>query len=459
METIAHIGNRVEMFVDEWLTEKMKGVELKLHPPQRKEIVLTLDRPWEGDVGGYFTVLQERDKVRLYYRGNLVAKSSADPRQVTCYAESADGIHFERPSLGLYEFAGSTDNNIVWQGMPSHNLAPFRDDAPDALPDERYKAVGGVGKLFGFVSEDGIHWRIAKEEPIMTDGPFDSLNTVLWDPNRRAYRCFSRLFRDRSFRDIETAVSADFRAWGTREPFRYNDDMPFEHYYTNAVMLCPGAEHMYLAFPMRYVPERKKRREHPIGGISDAVFMSSRDGLHWDRTFREAWCRPGIDPQNWTDRNLIVATGCAQLSPDELSFYMQEHFRWPDTRLRRLTVRKHGFGSVHADFRGGEFVTKPFRFEGNTLLLNYATSAAGFIQAELQDEHGRPLEGFELERMDPLYGDEVEGRAVWRADASSDANADAGQWNGKPVRLRFRMQDADLYAIRWTNKTTGEDRT
>ncbi|MDF2715331.1 MAG: hypothetical protein K0R28_2256 [Paenibacillus sp.] len=104
--------------------------------------------------------------------------------------------------------------------MPSHNFAPFRDEAPDVLPDERYKAVGGVGKLFGFVSEDGIHWRMAQEEPIMANGPFGSLNTVFWDPNNGAYRCFSRLFRDRPFRDIETAVSADFREWSAREPFR-----------------------------------------------------------------------------------------------------------------------------------------------------------------------------------------------------------------------------------------------
>lgn len=451
MENIARIGKRVEMFIDEWLTDQMEGVELKLHPPQKNEVVLTLDRAWEGNIGGYFTVMQERDKIRLYYRGNLIAPSSADPRQVTCYAESADGIHFERPNLGLYAFDGSTDNNIVWQGMPSHNFAPFRDEAPDVLPNERYKAVGGVGKLFGFVSEDGVHWQMAQEEPVMSNGPFDSLNTVFWDPNSGAYRCFCRLFRDRAYRDVETAVSTNFREWGPREPFRYRDDMPFQHYYTNAVILCPGAEHMYLAFPMRYVPERKKLREHPVGGISDAVFMSSRDGLHWDRTFAEAWCRPGTDPQNWTDRNMIVATGCAQLRPDEFSFYVQEHFRWADTRLRRLTVRKHGFGSIHAGFEAGELLTKPFLFEGRSLMLNYATSAAGFIQAELQDEHGRPLPGFELDRMDPLYGDEIEGRAIWRS------GADAGPWNGKPVRLRFRMKDADLYAFRWSDANPEEE--
>jgi hypothetical protein len=61
---------------------------------------------------------------------------------------------------------------------------------------------------------------MAQEEPIMANGPFGSLNTVFWDPNNGAYRCFSRLFRDRPFRDIETAVSADFREWSAREPFR-----------------------------------------------------------------------------------------------------------------------------------------------------------------------------------------------------------------------------------------------
>ena len=107
-------------------------------------------------------------------------------------AESLDGINWKRPSLGLYEFNGSKDNNIVWTGSGGHNFSPFKDTNPAALPGERYKAVGsgrvgGEPVLLGYVSQDGIQWRQLREEPLLTDGKFDSLNVAFWDSVRNHY--------------------------------------------------------------------------------------------------------------------------------------------------------------------------------------------------------------------------------------------------------------------------------
>src|SRR5204862_2023166 len=121
-----------------------------------------------------------------------------------------------------------------------------------------------------------------------------------------------------------------------------------------------------------------------------AVFLSSRDGVNLDRTFLEAWVRPGLDERNWTQRSNMPAWGIVQLDPGEFSMYISEHYEWPDNRLRRITVRRHGFASVHAGASGGEFITRPVTFTGKNLILNYATSAAGIIQVEIQDEQGKP---------------------------------------------------------------------
>jgi len=194
---------------------------------------------------------------------------------------------------------------------------------------------------------------------------------------------------------------------------------------------------------MRFVPERKKPSPIKDAGVSDAVFLSSRDGVNWDRTFLEGWVRPGPDERNWTHRNNMPARGIVQTSSNEFSMYLSEHFSWPDNRIRRITVRRHGFGSMHADHSGGEFTTRPLIFTGKNLVLNYGTSAVGSVQVEIQDEQGKPLPDFSLAEMDFLFGDELGAVVKWKA------GKDVSGLMGKPVRLRFVMKDADLYSLRF----------
>lgn len=439
------IGSRVEMFVDEWLIEQKRDVSLRLTPPVKREVALVTDKPWEGKDSAYFTAIQDGRKIRLYYRG--LTPDDTSKEQVTCMAESEDGIHFTRPSLGLFAFQGSKQNNIVWQGVEAHNFAPFLDTNPNAKPSERYKALGGIdSKLYAFVSPDGIRWRKLQDTPIITDGAFDSLNIAFWDPNTQQYRCYSRNWTGggyTGYRAIQSCTSKDFRQWTQPVSNRYTSGAPTEHFYTNATRPCPEAPHIFLAFPKRFLPDRKKGAEHPDSGVSDALFMSSRDGINWDRTFREAWVRPDRDPRNWTQRSNMTASGIIQTAPDELSLYISEHYGWPDHRMRRLTVRKHGFASLHADYREGECVTRPFTFAGKRLRLNFATSAAGSVRVEVQDAQGNPLPGYALSDCPPLYGDELDTVAAWKSGSDLSALA------GKPIRLRFVLQDADLYALRF----------
>jgi len=164
--------------------------------------------------------------------------------------------------------------------------------------------------------------------------------------------------------------------------------------------------------------------------------------VNWDRTFLEAWMRPGLDQRNWTQRSNMPAWGIVQFDPGEFSMYISEHYEWPDNRLRRITVRRHGFASVHAKASGGEFTTRPVTFDGKNLILNYATSAAGLIQVELQNEAGKPIEGRMLADMPPLFGDELDAVVAWKT------GPDLSELIGKVVRFRFVLKDADLFALR-----------
>ncbi|MBL9200306.1 MAG: hypothetical protein JNL39_07350 [Opitutaceae bacterium] len=448
-------GSRWEPFVDEFLVAEKRGVALRLHEPVRREIVLKTDKPWEGITCAYFTVIQDGTKARLYYRGSSGGSDHSDA-QVTCVAESEDGIHFTRPALGLIEAGGTKDNNVVWRGVESHNFAPFLDTNPAARADERYKALGGVkqpgknwkdgetpGGLYAFASADGIHWRKLRPEPVITRGAFDSQNLALWDAARGRYASFSRIFAN-NVRAIQSMTSADFLAWSDGTPHRYAPGVPAEHFYTSATIACPTAPHIFLSFPMRFAPTRVTLKGHKGGpGTSDAVFMSSRDGVNWDRPFRGAWVRPGPDAKNWTERSNMTACGIYDGGEGEWSLYISEHYRHPDHRIRRLTVRKQGFASMHAGAEAGEFTTHPLVCAGGRLRFNFATSAVGGIRVEIQDEHGRAIPGFALADMAEMFGDKLDASVAWKG------GVDLSALRGRVIRLRVSMREADLYALRF----------
>ena len=117
-------------------------------------------------------------------------------------------------------------------------------------------------------------------------------------------------------------------------------------------------------------------------------------------------------------------------------------------------MRLDGFASVNAPYSGGEMLTRPFTFEGRELVLNYATSAAGSVKVELQEDNpaheyadpeppGKPIPGHALGDADEIIGDEIERTVTW------NGNPDVSKPAGKPVRLRFVMKDADLYSLRF----------
>jgi hypothetical protein len=177
--------------------------------------------------------------------------------------------------------------------------------------------------------------------------------------------------------------------------------------------------------------------------------MSSRDGLSFKR-WGEAIIRPGLQKDCWVNRNHMTAWGILVTksnvpgTPDELSIYSTEgYYTGADVRLRRFTYRIDGFVSVQAPLTGGEFVTKPVIFEGKRLVMNFSTSAAGSVRVEIQTAEGEPIPGFTLDDSQEIFGDAIEQVVTWKG------GSDVSPLAGKPVRLRFVMNDADLYSIRF----------
>ncbi len=482
------LGSRRELFVDDYLIERRLGLELRLHHPVAKEVVLVRDAPWEGSGSDFEVLLHEPGLIRMYYMGAELTNADGtklqfDPvtggkREVyACYAESKDGIHWTKPNLGLFEFHGSKDNNIVWSAPQLDNFTPFKDPNPDCRPGERYKAMSaGPGGLYALKSDDGIHWSRLAEQPVVTTGKFDTQNNAFWDPVRRHYWCYVRSFHGpdgkptadtkTGVRDILVATSKDFLHWSEPELLRY-PGAPDEALYTNAIQPYYRAPHLFVGFPARYVdrpfpevalqalpdPEHRARRmqfSRRYGTVvTDGLFMSSRDGRTFHR-WGEAFVRPGPQRRdNWVYGDGFVALGLFEqpgedptAEPELTLYYHDDHWKGP-TRLRRYRLRVDGFVSLQAPLAGGELISKPLTFTGRTLSLNFSTSAAGGLRVELQDEAGRPLPGFSLAEADVLFGDTLARTASWHG------SADVSSLAGRVVRLRVALSDADLYSFQF----------
>ena len=467
------LGDRRELLVDDFLVERFSDAcRLRLHHPERQEIALVHDEPWEGSGSGYHTVFQDGRLFRMYYKAwnHTFDAKAAHPLKIA-YAESVDGVHWTKPHLGFFEYEGSRRNNIVIDevnGGEPHDFNPFRDTNPIAGPDALYKAVG-YGReprgLYAFTSPDGLRWTQLGAGPVMTKGKFDTQNTAFWDPNIRRYRAYIRDF-DEGNRGILTALSDDFEHWSEPEWLDYGD-APVEQLYTNQIQPYYRAPHLYIGFPARYVdrgwtdaakrlPEQELRRQRGAvnerygTAVTDSLLMTSRDGFRFLR-WPEAFLRPGARTRfNWSYGDNYLAWHVIETAstfddaPRELSLFATEsYFTSNEARLRRYTLRVDGFVSAFAPLGGGELVTKPLTFSGGRLLLNYSTSAAGSIRVEIQDASGSPLQGFGLGDAEERFGDEIDGEYGWKGQGTL---ADLA---GRPVRLRFALEDADLYSFKF----------
>jgi hypothetical protein len=248
-------------------------------------------------------------------------------------------------------------------------------------------------------------------------------------------------------RTIKTATSKDFIHWTPGEWADYGDAPP-EQLYTNATVPYFRAPHIYLAFPKRFMPFRTKVDDEKNNGLSDGVFMSSRDGVHWHR-FIEGFIRPGRDERNWVHRTNAVSRGIVATAPDEISLYVARNYTYPTAYIERMTLRTDGFVAVTAGYPGGELVTKPLIFNGERLYLNYATSGAGSIRIEFQNEKGQALPGFSLEDSPVLYGDDIDGEVAWERPGTRTDQTPLRNVTGQVIKIRFVMRDADLFSLRF----------
>ncbi len=493
------LGDALQLVVDRSIIAGYDGkAALRLGTPVVREAIIRSEKPWEGTAFFISSMYELNGVYHLLYRGMDTASGREGPdTQYLCLATSKDGITWEKPSLGLVDFRGSKDNNIVAyeNGHAFPTCFTFLDPRPGVPANERVKAIdmregdrraGGAGKglhaqLLG--SADGRVWH---ELTIKANLESDWVNafdggSVGWSEAEQQFVGYFRWWdteaktHPRTLPDwmivrpgVRTSfrsVSRDLVTWSRPEPMTYGDT-PREHFYETCTVPYFRAPQLYIVLANRFNPGRRaltleEERALDImrlpgnkttptytfaSDANDLVLLTTKPGsTEFDRPFLEAFLRPGPELGNWGSRSNYAALsgGIIPTGPAEISFYVSRHHLQKTNYLQRISLRTDGFASVNAPYAGGSFTTVPFTYSGDHLVLNFSTSAAGEVRVELQDEAGQPLPGFTLADCDVLIGDRIAGEVSWHGQKS------LARYIKKPVRLKFQLLDADVYSFRF----------
>ena len=472
MNTI-NIGNRLEVFWDDFLIDTAKTTAFpRLMQPAKQEACFWFDQGSEVDCTiSYPCIVKDDTGYKMYYiawKNDFVNMQDLDLETLPrlCVLESTDGIHWTMPDLNITHHPEYAKNNVILDHLIEGPYV-FYDHSPLCKKGEEYKRVTLAWKeengkkvrdiLWCWVSGDGYHFE--KKYPITGKGAFDSMNTIQWHDGR--YVCYMRGYEN-NVRDVRVAYSEDFIHWTTPTPITFYDDRVYQ-LYTNNIIPYERAPHVLIGFPTRYnerqewtpnndqigssaVKSSIMRTVEKRAGLAstDSIFMCSRDGLKWHR-YNEAFLTPGYEGEhNWVYGDCYFAYNFVDSGEATYSLFAHERHRSPGLPkpLYRYEIRKDGFACMMADGAERVLITKPITFDGSIMHLNFETSAYGYIYVEVLDEEGNPLSPASEAHMSfEIYGNHID-RKIWFADGS-----DFAAYAGQPVRLRFTLCDAKIYAF------------
>ena len=457
-----------QLFVDDFLIENRfdrhflsANVPHVAHTPARGEPLVWPDKPWEAEQGcGYPGVVfdPQTQLFRLYYTiyHNInKGKSNYPDSYFLCYAQSADGLVWEKPNLGLFPWGDQTNTNIVLQGKREVHTANVHVASGDA---DRVKNIGIVPAQFlnghrmvmyycdaGHylaTSEDGIHWQ--EQAYQLIDHRIDCFHNILYDEQRQEFVSFLRnklIFGGlRVAPDLQGNTRAISRL-ASRALWARWDSIP-----TSVLIPDQGdAKRFYSMSTFRYGDIYWGLLHHfdenPQTLEVELVF--SRDGIDWQRLPDRPRLIPVGAPGRW-DGGMIMAADRLIECGDEWRIYYSgaDHYHDAAPTPRAIGVarlRKEGFVSLRAGAQESYLVTHPFHWPGGRLLIN-ANAAAGRVQVQITDLRRQLIAGFDYEDGHAFNGDAVHHPVAWRG-------ADIAALEGDLIRLEFKFKNADLFAF------------
>lgn len=454
------LGNRKALLVDHHFVDQADGVRLRIHPPRKTgERLLESEHPWENATLNWFSVLKVGRSYRMWYECYDVDGWPTTDDTSFCLAESRDGVHWRKPELGRVSYRGSTNNNILFRQIGSgghrsrvHGSCVFLD--PSAPPEARYRCVSqglfqGIGErpyfVAGMSSPDGIAWTRHPEPicPVFADSQYSGFH----DPRTGRLVIYGRV-SGRGGRAIGSAPSARFSGFAPLEKVLEcsEQDPPGVDLYNPACMRYPGEDDLYLMFPSVF-----RHREDTL----EIRLAVSRDGVHWSWPDREtAFIGLGKDGGFDSGSLTMGNGGCVPTGRDWSFFFSGSKLRHAEVELpqladpsnRRVISRAIGrpdrLVSVTSEGKRGTFTTPPMVLGNGRLRVNARVGRLGVLRVAVLDVVGNPLPGFESRDCQPIVGNSATHGVRWGRGSGRVPG------DGAPVRLRFEMDDVDLFSFR-----------
>ena len=501
------IGSTKQLFVDDYLIESMTNAKQGVNPAVKVDNnpVIWAERPWEGDKARPLKVIYEEDEglFKMWYSAytpRVVFKDGKpvmggpdgivveDQGRVTCLATSKDGVHWEKPELGLVEFQGSKQNNIV---PPGEVIVPSFKDPNEKDPAKRYKRLEWTKdtkapmKASLYYSPDALEWTPYKNNPVIdtapTVGRWGPTHVMGWDPIRQTYAAYvensHHMRAPFGKRIIGRAESSDMVHWSEPETVLVPDerDFPDTEFYQLHVLPYQG---IYVG--LLWIFRTTNLTHYP-----EVVF--SRDGFHFERNYREPFIFLG-GPRVEFDSNNIYVTDVVVHGDQILFYYIGTNHRdaemlmdmgdkaseavglavsrldgfisvdggngWvrhdaSEAELRALTGREYLAKISQGPASFSQLVTRSFSFSGSQLHLNStrapiaAGPGVGEVRVEMLTFNNRKIEGFTFDDADPIMESGLDQVVSW------NGSSDVGRLSGQAIKLRFYFKNAKLYSFQF----------
>ncbi len=452
------IGHEPQYFVDDWLVDNRwasrstENVVRAFHQPVKHP-----DNPLIAGTGGYVQVLRDpaTGLFRMWFQTHADVSDETGqvpriPLYAVAYAESDDGLHWDLPDLGLYDWPGE-ERNIVWRGHDGRRASsPHIIDVPEeARRGYRYvMSYTGIGGLHLVGSQDGVHW---DPDSVMRIAHFhsDTHNTIMWDERREEFMLFCRAKERYADGEEMRDRGRPRRVAGLRSEELWTDWLADQH---PSMLIIPDELDLQRGMNFFYgMPVMRHAGIYwgflwPFRMNTDIMteLAFSRDGVNFERLPTRPMLIELGEEGSWDDGMVFGAAGWVEVG-DEWWLYYSGHDGPHRSRDRTAgigltTIRTGGFVSLRGPDGGGVVVTRQILWPGGDLVIN-ADASGGEIEIRVSDPHREPVSGYDYADCTPFSGDSVAHGVTW-------GERSLAALTGRVIRLEIALRKADLYTVR-----------
>ena len=478
-KNLLDVSKNRQMFLDDFVLERAINTSISLHRPDSKGPVLFADKNFkQKSIQSRSAPQWNSDK--NFWEYFYMSMGDNDVYQVRKYhyAISKDGINWDKPDLGLYEFNGAKNMPYDLPGGPTikgRYMYHILRDEIGRDSSKRYKGFfGSRDRKIGF-SPDGLKW----EFPDIPTIPSYDESHLTYDEQSEQFIASVKLHTEWG-RSVYLSTSKDFMEWSDPKLIFHADEIDNENrikriqfavdhpeylappviedrgytaqVYQMAIMPYQG---IYIGFPLIFNPAGPSSNNYT--GLNQTELTVSRDLYNWERVADrelflgiEKWdsknfgtgqlmptSRPIIkdDGEIWIYYNAIRTRGLMELYPKDIQDFLNENI---GSAICLATLRPDGFVSLDAKNQG-VVITKPIKINRNASIHINVDSTNGYLAAEVLDPVSmEPLPGYTFENCEKISEDSTDKKISWKTN---------DKINNDIVRLKFILEKSSLYSF------------